>query len=77
MEKCNWEEQCVKNWDQNRADFEKLPAEEQKRQIDTHVAAAAAAAQANMLFPDAPLQGMPASPGEAAVPYSPPIPDFL
>lgn len=71
VEKCNWVEECVKNWDLNRAAFESLPAEEQKRQIDAHIATDAA--QAALLFPaDAPLQGMPMSPGEPGVPFSPP-----
>jgi len=33
VEKCNWEVECVKLWDANKAAFEALPPEEQARQI--------------------------------------------
>lgn len=71
VERCNWEEECVKAWDQNKAQFEELPAEEQQRQISA--AEAQDLAQNALLFQnDAPLSGMPMSPGEAGVPYQPP-----
>jgi mannosyltransferase OCH1-like enzyme len=33
VEKCNWDVECVKLWDANKAAFEALPPEEQARQI--------------------------------------------
>ena len=33
VERCNWEPECVKNWDFNKATFDALPPEEQARQI--------------------------------------------
>lgn len=33
VEHCNWEPECVKAWDANKAAFEALPPEEQARQI--------------------------------------------
>ncbi|KEF61072.1 uncharacterized protein A1O9_02637 [Exophiala aquamarina CBS 119918] len=33
VEKCNWDAECVKTWDANKATFEALPQEEQLRQI--------------------------------------------
>jgi mannosyltransferase OCH1-like enzyme len=33
VEKCNWDVECVKTWDANKATFDALPAEEQAKQI--------------------------------------------
>jgi mannosyltransferase OCH1-like enzyme len=33
VEKCNWDAECVRAWDANKATFEALPQEEQLRQI--------------------------------------------
>lgn len=33
VEKCNWDAECVKTWDANKATFEALPQEEQLKQI--------------------------------------------
>ncbi|KAH6665458.1 putative glycosyl transferase [Halenospora varia] len=33
VEKCNWDVECVKLWDYSKALFEKLPVEEQEKQI--------------------------------------------
>ena len=33
VEKCNWDVECVKAWDANKASFDALPAEEQAKQI--------------------------------------------
>ena len=33
VEKCNWDVECVKLWDANKAAFEALPPEEQAKQI--------------------------------------------
>ncbi|KAL6237855.1 hypothetical protein BDW75DRAFT_237909 [Aspergillus navahoensis] len=52
VEKCNWNKQCVREWDENTAAFAALSAEEQERQIalknmaDDVEAAARAAAEA-------------------------------
>lgn len=33
VEKCNWDAECVRTWDANKATFEALPQEEQLKQI--------------------------------------------
>lgn len=33
VEKCNWDAECVRRWDENKAAFEALPQEEQDQQI--------------------------------------------
>lgn len=48
VEQCNWVEECVKSWDQNKAAFDLLPLEEQQKQIAAREAAEAA--QNAMLF---------------------------
>ena len=45
VEKCNWDAECVKLWDANKAAFEALPLEEQGRQIAEKEAEDAAADQ--------------------------------
>ena len=47
VEKCNWEPDCVKSWDANKAAFDALSPEEQFRQIET------SQAQQEPIFPDA------------------------
>ncbi|KAH6884936.1 family 32 glycosyltransferase [Thelonectria olida] len=34
VEDCNWDAECVQKWDENVAEFGKLPEEEQKQKID-------------------------------------------
>lgn len=34
VEDCNWDFECVQKWDENVAEFEKLPEEERKQKID-------------------------------------------
>lgn len=72
VEQCNWKEDCVKSWDENKSNFEKLPLEEQQRQISA--AEAADSAQNNLLLQGGPqdFQGLPMSPGEPGVFYNPP-----
>lgn len=72
VEQCNWKEDCVKSWDENKRNFESLPKDEQERQISA--AEAADAAQNNFLLQGGPqdFQGLPMSPGEAGVFYNPP-----
>ncbi|TAQ88840.1 hypothetical protein B7494_g2854 [Chlorociboria aeruginascens] len=33
VEKCNWDAECIRAWDENKKAFESLPAEEQSKQI--------------------------------------------
>ena len=45
VERCNWEPECVKSWDANKAAFEALDPEEQARQISVKEAADAQLAE--------------------------------
>lgn len=36
VEACNWDPECVRKWDENVAEFEKLSEEEKKQKIDAH-----------------------------------------
>jgi mannosyltransferase OCH1-like enzyme len=45
VEKCNWEIECIKLWDANKAAFETLPPEEQAKMIALRAVADAQAAQ--------------------------------
>lgn len=76
VEQCNWDEECVKAWDENKRIFELLPAEEQAKQIAAQEAADAAQ-KAMLLQGDGPLQGMPMSPGEPGIPYIPPQQELM
>lgn len=36
VEKCNWDDECVRNWDKDVAEFKKKPESEQRKIIDDH-----------------------------------------
>ncbi|KAK5358833.1 hypothetical protein LTR20_010798 [Exophiala xenobiotica] len=51
VEKCNWDAECIRQWDANKAAFEAMSPEEQANQIAMKEAAEAAAAAAEGLVP--------------------------
>ncbi|KAL6249956.1 hypothetical protein RBB50_002257 [Rhinocladiella similis] len=51
VEKCNWDANCVREWDENKAAFEALSSEEQANQIAMKEAADAAVISAESGFP--------------------------
>jgi mannosyltransferase OCH1-like enzyme len=56
VERCNWEAECVRLWDDNRAAFEALPPEEQASQIATKQAAERELADTGIRFTNAQAQ---------------------
>jgi mannosyltransferase OCH1-like enzyme len=55
VERCNWEAECVKIWDFNKATFEALAPEEQAAQVAIKQAEDAQLMQPQMAVPDMPI----------------------
>ncbi|KAK5089685.1 hypothetical protein LTR70_001526 [Exophiala xenobiotica] len=71
VESCNWVAECVQAWDENKAAFELLPLEEQQRQLATKEAADAAQEMFTVQG-GLDLLGLPMSPGEPGIDFTPP-----